>query len=92
MPSVMDRYSGLVLGVRPEELIHSVTVNHNFSLFTFFIKGDIMAKIKQKRVFNEKLSDINTRVGRPFTVNQKAGTMKDKSKYTRKMKYKRDWC
>lgn len=50
-----------------------------------------MAKIKQKRVFNEKLSDINTRVGRPFTVNQKAGTMKDKTKYTRKMKYKKGW-
>jgi hypothetical protein len=51
-----------------------------------------MAKIKQKRVFDEKLSDLNTRVGRPFTVNQKAGTMKDKTKYTRKTKHKKGWC
>ena len=65
--------------------------SENFVTFTKNVKGDIMAKIKQKRVFNEKLSDINNRIGKPFTVNQKAGTMKDKTKYTRKIKHKKGW-
>ena len=51
-----------------------------------------MAKIKQKRVFNEKLSEINAMVRPPVALNQKAGAMKDKKKYSRKMKHKKGWC
>jgi hypothetical protein len=71
---------------------HSVTVNREFSLFTIFIQGDIMAKIKQKRVFNKKLSELNARVGSPVVINQKAGAMDtDKKKYNRKVKHKKGW-
>ena len=53
-----------------------------------------MAKRKRKIVFNEKLSDINDRVGSPVAINQKAGAMDTcKKRYTRRVKHKgrRDW-
>ena len=51
-----------------------------------------MSKIKQKRVFNKKLSEINARIGSPVVINQKAGAMDtDKKKYNRKMKHKKGW-
>lgn len=51
-----------------------------------------MAKRKRKVVFNEKLSEINARIGSPVVINQKAGAMDtNKKRYRRKSKYPQKW-